>query len=171
MGLSILLAVGCASQDGAGPSRTADEAAQELARLSIELGSRDGALDRAADWTWSASTDALTLELGREPTEDENVRGRAILREVIGEFLTPDLWKESIARVYAERFTATELNEMVRFYASPVGRKVLTLEDEITDEVDDAFGEALGEARLEELITRIDEALGAELGLGGGQGS
>ena len=171
LALCIVLAVGCALQDGAGPSRTAEEAAEELARLSIELGSLDAAVGRAADWTWSASLDALTLELGREPSEEENDRGRAILREVLAEFLTPELWEESIARVYMDRFTAVELNEMVRFYGSPVGRKVLTLEGEVTDAVDEEIGEALGEERLEEFITRVDDALGAEFGLGEGQGS
>jgi hypothetical protein len=171
LGLFIALAVGCASHDGADSSRTAEESARELARLSIELGSLDAALGRAADWTWSASVDAFTLELGREPSEEENDRGRAILREVLGEFLTPELWGESIALVYTERFTAAELNEMVRFYGSPVGRKVLSLEGEVTDAVDDEIGAALGEGRLEEFIARVDEALGAEFGLDGGQGS
>ena len=171
LGLFIVLAVGCASHDGADSSRTAEEAAQELARLSIELGSLDAALGRAADWTWSASIDALTLELGREPSEEENDRGRAILREVLAGFLTPELWEKSITRVYTERFTAVELNEMVRFYGSPVGRKVLSLEGEVSGAVDDEIGEALGEDRLEEFITRVDDALGTEFGLGGGQGS
>ena len=171
LGLFIVLAVGCASHDGADSSRTAEEAARELARLSVELGSLDAALGRAADWTWSASHDALTLELGREPSEEENDRGRAILREVLSEFLTTELWEESITRVYTERFTAAELNEIVRFYNSPVGRKVLTLEGEVTDAVDDEIGEALGEGRLEQFIARVDEALGAEFGLDGGQGS
>lgn len=169
--LSVLLAAGCASPDGGGPSRTAEEAAGELARLSVELGSLDDALDRAADWTWGATLDAVVLELGREPSEDEQSRGRAVLREVIGEFVTPDLWQESVARVYAEHFTAAELNEMVRFYGSPVGRKVLSLESDLTDEVDDLFDEALGGESLEAFIARVDEALGAELGLGAGQGS
>jgi hypothetical protein len=171
IGLSILLAASCAAQDGASPSRTAEEAAQELARLSVELGSLDSALDRAADWTWGASLDSIVLALGREPTEDEQVRGLAVLREVIGEFVTPELWEQSVTRVYGEQFTAAELNEMVRFYGSPVGRKVLSLENQLTDEVDDLIGEALAGDPLESFIARVDEALGAELGLGGGEGS
>lgn len=171
LGLFIVLTVGCASHDGADSSRTAEEAAQELSRLSIEQGALDSALGRAADWTWSASTDALTLELGREPSEEENDRGRAILREVLAEFLTPGLWEESITSVYVDRFTAAELNEIVRFYSSPVGRKVLSLEGEVTDAVDDKIGEALGEERLEEFIARVDEALRVEFGLGDGQDS
>jgi hypothetical protein len=171
LGLFIVLAVGCASHDGADLSRTAEESALELARLSTELGALDSALGRAADWTWSASIDALTLELGRVPSEEENDRGRAILREVLAEFLTPGLWEESITSVYSDRFTAAELNEIVRFYDSPVGRKVLSLEGEVTDAVDDEIGKALGEERLEEFIARVDEALGAEFGFGDGQGS
>jgi hypothetical protein len=171
IGLSMLLALSCASQDGAGPSRTAEESAAELARLSVELGSLDDALDRAADWAWGATVDAITLELGREPTEEERTRGRDILRGVIAEFVTPELWKESVARVYAEHFTAGELNEMIRFYDSPVGRKVLSLESELTDEVDGLFEEALDGETLQAFIARVDEALGAELGLGEGDGS
>jgi len=171
LGLFIVLTIGCASHDGADASRTAEEAAQQLSRLSIELGALDSALGRAADWTWNASNDALTLELGREPSEEENDRGRAILREVLAEFLTPELWEKSITSVYVDRFTPAELNEIVRFYSSPVGRKVLSLEDEVTDAVDDEIAEAFGEERLEEFIARVDEALRAEFGLGDGQGS
>ena len=112
-----------------------------------------------------------SMKLGREPSEEENDRGRAILREVLAGFLTPELWEKSITRVYTDRFTAAELNEMVRFYGSPVGRKVLSLEGEVTDAVDDEIGKALGEERLEEFIARVDEALRAEFGFGDGQGS
>jgi len=171
VGLAILLAASCAAQEGGGASQTAEEASRELARLSVELGALDAALDRATGWTWAASSDAVVLELGREPSEEEQARARAVLRQVIGEFLTPALWEESVARVYAEHFSAAELNEMVRFYGSPVGRKVLSLETRLSDEVDDRIGESLGGETLEAFIARVDEALGAELGLSEGQGS
>jgi hypothetical protein len=169
VGLTILLAGGCASQDATG-SRTAEEAARELATLSVELGGLDSALNDAADWAWEASVDIVTLELGREPTEDERARGREVLREVIGEFVTVDLWEEIVAGVFASNFTAAELNDAVRFYSSPAGRKILSLEAEVTDEVDDRMGAALDD-EMEAFIQRVDEALSAELGLDGGQGS
>jgi hypothetical protein len=155
--LAAVLLAGCAGQQ-AGPSRTADEAAQDLAKLSVELGSLDGALDRAAELGWSSSAATVTLELGRNPTEEEESQVRGILRTVLAEFLTAEVWETTIADVYAQNFTADELQQALDFYNSPVGRKVLELDDELTLQVDDRIGEAL-DPKLEEFVGRIDQEL------------
>ena len=39
-----------------------------------------------------------------------------------------------IARLYASRFTEAELKEIVTFYRTPTGKKVITLEPEVFDD-------------------------------------
>jgi hypothetical protein len=159
-GLLVVLTAGCAAQPGSsGSSRTAEEAAAELARESVELGGLDRMLDTGAELGWAASLDAFKLELGREPTDDEQERGRATMRAVLAEFLTADLWEESVTRVYAQHFTADELEELLGFYTSPVGQKSLRLEGQLADEIDDGVEQMLGEEGLDRFIDRLDAAL------------
>jgi len=142
------------------------EIAGKLATLSVELGSFEDVLDRGADLAWTASADTLTLELGRELTEEEQAQVREVLRAVLGEFLTEELWKETVIRVYADEFTASELASILSFYDSPVGRKVLDLETALTEEVHDSLGDTL-DARLDEFIERVDAELATKFDLPG----
>ena len=66
---------------------------------------------------------------------------------------TADVLNE-IARLYASRFTEAELKEIVTFYRTPTGKKVITLEPEIFD---DAMAGLKGwqEKFAEEVITRF----------------
>jgi len=155
MALALVTACTAQSVDAA---RTPEEAALELARLSTELGSLGATLDRGADWALDASMDSLTLELGREPSAAEKETVRAILRSVLGEFLTAEIWEASITEVYGQHFSAEELGALMAFYQSPAGRKSLQLQDQLTDEVDDVMGAAV-ERRMDEFIARVDDEL------------
>jgi hypothetical protein len=160
--LSLLLLGGCCTEpERTAPSGTPEEIAGELADLAVELGAFEIILDRGADEALAASTDALTLEIGREPTEDELARVRRVLRGALAEFLTLDLWKETVVRAYAETFTAEELQAMLDFYGSSAGRRVLELQDELTFRVDDDIDAAL-EGHLAAFIERVDTTLDEE---------
>jgi hypothetical protein len=165
-------AIGCAGT-GATPDspEKRSEIAGELARLSLELGSLNRALDSGADWAWDASAETLEVELGRPLTEEEQAKVRATLRAVLAEFLTAALWQETISRVYAEHFTAAELESILTFYRSPVGRKVLQREAVVQQDVDGGLEGPL-EERLEEFIDRVDEELAKAFpDLASGEGS
>jgi len=159
----------CAAPETPDSPESRAESARALARLSLEMGSLDRALDRGAEWAQSASNDALTLELGRELTDEEQARVREILRGVLAEYMTRDVWEEGVVRVYAEEFTAAELDGIVAFYGSPIGRKLLERESALSDLVDDEMDVAF-EGRVEEFIGRVDAALNAEFGLAGDSG-
>ncbi len=80
------------------------------------------------------------------------------MRSVLSEFVKQALWEEAVIAVYVENFTAAELEAMLAFYGSPVGRKSLELERTLAAEVDAAVETAL-EGQLEEFIDRIDDEL------------
>ncbi len=169
LGLILGLTIGCAGPTDSPEAR--QELAGELARLSVELGSLDRLLEDGAEMAWSSSADTIRLELGRELTGQEQGQVQRILRTVLSEFVTAELWEETVTRVYAENFTAGELDSMLEFYSSPAGRKSLQLQGKLTQQVDAAVEQAL-EARIDEFIARVDEELALAFpGLGSGAAS
>ena len=165
--LGALLVLGCAEQD-ASPSQTPEEAARALAELSIELGSLDRALDRATTSAWEATEPPLTLQLGRELNDDEREWVHAMLRETLAEHMTGDIWQDAVTRVYGQHFSAVEIEQLIEFYGSPLGRKMLSQGDELAREVDDDMRERL-DAKIEEFIGQVDTKLAGKFEeLGGG---
>ncbi len=134
------------------------EQAGALADLEAAAGGYDAMLDEGAALAASATAQALVLELGREPTEDEAAAVEEIMRSAIAEALTEDAWHEAVAGVYAEHLTAAELAETRAFYVSATGQKILGLGTAIDDGVVTVLGAVL-EAHEETLTEAIDSAL------------
>jgi hypothetical protein len=154
------LAVGC----GGPPPDTPElrqEKALEVARLEVEKGGLDEALDSGADYALAASLDALAGELGREPTEDEAARVRAVLRSALAEVLTAERWQRAAAAVYAGHLTPAELEALAAFYRSPTGTRLLGLQSEISSDLGDAAEEILGQGE-DEFARLVDEGLAEE---------
>ena len=120
------------------------EQARALTALEVESGALDEMLDEGAALARDATKDLLMLELEREPTAEDLAVVEKVMRAGLAEFLTAELWQETVAAVYAENFTAAELQETVAFYGSPTGQKILSHGRAL----DQAVGEAV-EAALE----------------------
>ena len=158
--LLLAMAAGCAGGQGSAPaSASAEEAAQKVAGLAVQLGSHERALENGSQLAWESSVDTLTLELGRELDAEEQARVKQIFKSTLGEFLTPEVWQSSVAQVYAKNFTTAELDAMYEFYSSPAGRKTLEMEGVLADAVDDEMARKL-DGDLDAFIERIDGALG-----------
>ena len=165
-----LMCVACAP-----PASLADstenrlEQARALTALEVESGALDAMLDEGAALAREATADMLMIELEREPSEVDLAKLEAVMRTGLAEFLTAELWQETVAAVYAENFTAAELQETVAFYGSPTGLKILGLGKTLDEAVGDAVETAL-EAHSDEFAARVDAALAErfpELGEGG----
>ena len=85
----------------------------------------------------------------------------APFREVMMEFFSKYMtWEDARAetiRLYAEEFTATELDEMTKFYSSPTGRKALEKMPTISQQ-----GMAPGMRRAEENRSELQAAMQAK---------
>jgi hypothetical protein len=134
------------------------EQARALTALEVEAGALDGMLDEGAALAREATADMLMIELEREPSEEDLAQLESVMRAGLAEFLTAELWQETAAKVYAENFTAAELQETVTFYGSPTGRKILSLGQLLDQAVGDAVETAL-EAHRDEFAERVDAAL------------
>ena len=134
------------------------ELAHALTSLEVESGALDDMLDDGAALARDATADMLMLELMREPSEEDLAELEAIIRASMAEFLTADVWRDTVALVYAEYFTAAELQASVTFYSSPAGRKILSVQRPLDNAVGDAI-EAVLDKYQDEFSARIDNAL------------
>lgn len=158
--VTAVLALGACSQ----PASIADspearlEQAHALTAVEVESGALDDMLDEGAALAREATADMLMLELEREPSEEDLAELEAVMRAGLAEFLTADLWQETVAKVYADNFTAAELQATWEFYQSTAGRKILSLQRSLDAEVGDAVDAAL-EVHSDEFEARINAAL------------
>lgn len=134
------------------------EQARALTAVEVESGALDEMLDEGAALAREATADMLMLELEREPSEEDLAQLEAVMRAGLAEFLTADLWQATVARVYAENFTAAELQATREFYESPAGRKIMSIQRSLDAEVGDAVDAAL-EVHSDEFEARINAAL------------
>jgi hypothetical protein len=134
------------------------EQARALTAIEVEAGALDGMLDEGAALAREATADMLMLELEREPSEEDLATLESVMRAGLAEFLTAELWQEIVAEVYANNFTAAELQETVAFYGSPTGRKILGVGKALDQAVGEAVDAAL-EVHRDEFADRIDAAL------------
>lgn len=134
------------------------EQARALTALEVESGALDEMLDEGAALARDATADLLMLELEREPSADELAEVESVMRAALAEFLTAELWQETVAEVYAENFTASELQETVGFYGSPTGQKILSHGRALDQAVGETVEAAL-EVHRDEFAERVDAAL------------
>ena len=134
------------------------EQARALTAIEVEVGALDGMLDEGAALAREATADMLMLELEREPSEEDLATLEAVMRAGLAEFLTAELWQETVAAIYAENFTAAELQATVAFYGSPTGQKILSHGRALDQAVGEAV-EATLEVHNEEFAARVDAAL------------
>jgi hypothetical protein len=134
------------------------EQAKALTALEVEAGALDGMLDEGAALAREATADMLMIELEREPSQEDLAQVESVMRASLAEFLTAELWRETVAKVYAENFTAAELQETVAFYGSPTGRKILGLGRRLDQAVGEAVETAL-DVHRDEFAARVDAAL------------
>jgi hypothetical protein len=134
------------------------ELARAITAIEVESGALDDMLDEGAALAREATADMLMLELEREPSAEDLAVLEAVMREGLAEFLTAELWQETVAQVYADNFTAAELRATREFYASPAGSRILSLGRHLDSEVGDAV-EAVLDVHNDEFSARIDAAL------------
>lgn len=102
-----------------------------------------------------------TAEVDKNP---DLIPFKGVMLEFMGKYMGYDSLKGDLAKLYADSFTRAELEELARFYQTPLGRKMLLKLPELTVE-----GSRLGQRKVEEhlpeleaMITREAERLKAQ---------
>ena len=98
-------------------ARAADPDALRAAEQLLELTGMDTALDQSIDAI-------LTMEIQQNPALQQHA---AALRAFFARHMSYESLKPDLARIYADAFTADELDEITRFYRTPTGAKTVRL--------------------------------------------
>ncbi len=99
------------------PARSADPEALRAAGELLELTGMDTALDQSMEAM-------LTMQIQQNPALE---RHEPVLRAFFARYISYESLKPDLARIYADAFTADELNEISRFYQTPTGAKTVRL--------------------------------------------
>ena len=153
-----LVAPGCEMQPGKHPPPTREDVSQQLARLRFDGKSFDVLLRQSAREAFVAVYPDLRVRFQRELSPSEDSQLQLIIRQVLLEVYPRALWEKEVSAVYARYFTSQELEEMVEFYASPIGVKIRQVESNLAAE-EIAATQQMIRGRLDRVGRRISEEL------------
>ena len=122
--LSLILA--CAGVTSRRPyAETPEDLARELVRLNLRYGMYEALSEQAANSMLVSCKEDFERELGREFYETEYEELQEVMKRTLMDVFTPQVWEEAIVPVYMKHFTADELRDLLQFYETPVGFKLL----------------------------------------------
>jgi uncharacterized protein len=75
---------------------------------------------------------------------------KSVLLEFMNKYMGYDNIKADLAKLYADAYTQSELEELARFYQTPVGKKLLNKLPELTVQ-----GARLGQQKVEEHLDEL----------------
>jgi hypothetical protein len=160
--VAVMGLLACAPQAPPDTPELRMERARALAEMELGAGgSYQKTLDLGASLAAGATADALTVELGRELSDEEASSVHGVMRAAIAEVLPPERWASAAAEIYAAHFSVAELDQAMTFYSSPVGAKIMSLQGTLDDEMGTAV-EAIIDVELDTVIGAVDRGL-AEL--------
>lgn len=136
--------------------------ADTLARIGLGYGTFDAYMDQATDMTLSTLRAKIEGTVDRELTHSENDRLRSILHDLITEVYPEDKWIAELSEVFLRRFSPTELADILLFYESSTGRKLLESTPALMQEGEE-IASRLIESKEEEFGDRFAEDFAREL--------
>ncbi len=83
---------------------------------------------------------------------------KGVMLEFMSRYMGYDNLKDDLARLYADAFTRSELEELARFYQTPLGRKMLQKLPELTVQ-----GSRLGQQKVEEHLAELEVMIAREV--------
>lgn len=82
---------------------------------------------------------------------------KGVMLEFMNKYMGFDNLKADLAKLYADAFTKAELEELARFYQTPVGRKILNKMPELT-----VLGSRMGQQKVEEHLGELEAMIAKE---------
>ena len=132
----------------AGQALAASEDGRQAAALRL-LESMDMRVNLAR------TIDQVTLAEVEKNPKLEPFKG--VMLEFMHKYMGYDSLKDDLAKIYADAFNLVELDELSRFYLTPVGRKTLQLLPELTVQ-----GGRMGELKVQEHLGELEAMIGRE---------
>ncbi|MGE5360670.1 MAG: TonB family protein [Bacteroidales bacterium] len=151
------------------PNRAAMEAARELVDLAMSEQTFDALVDQMSDaiaqvW-WATAGEQSKAEMAARGVKigaEDEARMKVVMKTVAGrvfrELFPRSEFLDSVAPVYARTLSADDMNEIIRFYKTPVGSKALGLTAKMMVE-----GRKVGESLFAIKSVQFQDRLKAEL--------
>lgn len=128
-------------------STWADKAAEQAAAQLLESMNMEVALQQGIEQT-------LDIQLQQNPNLQPF---KATMLQFLNKYMSYDSLKPELIQIYAATFTATELQQINAFYATPIGQKVISKMPQLM-----AQGGQLGAKRVQDNIAELQQMLQAE---------
>jgi uncharacterized protein len=127
----------------------ADEASHKKAAENLLL-------QMDMDDVFNKSTDQLLdMQLKQAP---QLAPAKDAMKKFFSKYMSWDALKDDVAQLYAECFNEDELNELSKFYQTPVGKKLAKVTPDITTKA-----AALGQAKVQSHIAELQEMMGESI--------
>lgn len=99
--------------------------ATEISQLTLSDGGFDTLRTQAIESAMQVFSPTMQAQIGRELTQSEYEKFRKAFEKAFDEVLPSKVWLSPTADLYAKHFDSNELNEILIFYRTPIGRKSL----------------------------------------------
>jgi hypothetical protein len=163
VGTTLLLAACTAAKPQPMPAPTAPGQPGHLSRsyeravreyIGLGAGSYDATTSSLLTSLAGASLPVFEAKLGRRLSDDERTRFQAVWRRSFTETIPRAEFEDAMVPVIAKYLSEDDVNELLRFYHSPVGAKVLRVHAPLSADAA-AAARAIFEARRSELQSRF----------------
>jgi hypothetical protein len=141
--------------------------AQEVIKLELSYGGLDAFIERATEQGVQAGKDYFEQLVKRPIYYEEHARVREVYRRAFAAVFTQSDLAKTVAPVYVKYLSPQEMVELLRFYQTPIGAKMLkiqyVLRAENIKEVEKLYQQKKGELRerfLEEFEKEFLESAG-----------
>lgn len=103
----------------------------------------------------SESKEKYTSIINKSLNNDPNLSAyKNQFMKFFDKFLPYEVLRQRIAEIYSEYYTLSDINELIKFYSSPIGKKVVDTSGKIESQVNQLF-----EKRLQEQLPQMFEWL------------
>ena len=102
--------------------------AQELVRLELTYGGLDAFIDQATGRGVQAGKRYFEQLVKRQIYHEEHLRLREVYRRVFAEVFTQRDLAEAVAPVYVKYLSPEEMVDLLQFYQTPTGAKMLKIQ-------------------------------------------
>jgi len=106
----------------------------EAAQLILSSGTFDALINQAVDQGSQMFAARMHPKLGRELTQTEYEKVKSAFREAFIQTYPAKAWEAPFAELYGKHFNAPELDQLLKFYKTPAGIKLLQKQGTLSTE-------------------------------------
>lgn len=126
------------------PSQAKEQSHQQTAEKLLDMMNMEQTLNRAID-------QMLNIQLQRNPAMAPY---KTIMLSFLNKYMGYEVVKSEVAGIYTESFSQKELNEIIAFYETPVGKKSVELMPELMNK-----GAQIGMTRVQNNMGELQQMI------------